>query len=90
MKEYFLIVLSDIGPEEFRKLYINDELPNDLQVIKIDYQPTFIDSLNIDNLGISNKEWKHVLKVKDHQVGFEVLDLITTFGKSFGNVELFN
>lgn len=82
--------MTDIDPVKFRKLYNEKKLPQGLEMIEFEEEPNFVDMLNIDIANISNKEWKHVIKVKTDDYDLEFIDFITSFGKSFGNVELFN
>lgn len=89
MKIIYMMVLNDISPEDFRKMIDSNDIAYDKSTfIKFDNRPGFMECMEIDLImeDIPKTEWKHVLKIKDYIKSFEVIEYISSFGKTISNI----
>lgn len=84
-----MMVLNDISPEDYGKMLDSNDVAHEKSTfIKFDNRPGFIECMEIDLImdDIPKTDWKHVLKIKDYINSFEVIEYITSFGRTISNI----
>lgn len=87
MRILYLLILCDIEPVEFSNNYRNiKDLLYDSVVIEFKDRPGPFEAMVLDLEYDFPYKYKHILKVNKIKNNYEVLDYITSFGKTIGNI----